>query len=312
MSYSLSNNLPKEISVVIPTLAGDSLIKTVESVCLSELGGMKLEVIIVVPEVKVDTLKRSLKNYNVTIIGVKKLGQVFQRSVGFKAASGDVVVQLDDDMLFEKNLLLDLTKKLISLGNGNLVAPLMKDGITGIIGQKAHPRTIKGFFKNIEDFLIFGLPFDRNIQGVFSVYSRARGIDPCVYVDDLIKVEWLPGGFVMGYKSELIIDDFYQIKGKAFAEDLIHSQIRNSHGLKHWLVRDLVTVHCAPLSQECRTIKQDLLLFISEMKKYIWVSNRLGGYKARIFFSVIAQSLIQVIRLLKNSKLAGGKSRSFK
>lgn len=300
MSYSLSNNLPKEISVVIPTLAGDSLIRTVESVCLSELDGMKLEVIIVVPEVKVDALKHSLKNYNVTIIGVKKPGQVFQRSVGFKAASGDVVVQLDDDMLFEKNLLLDLTKKLISLGNGNLVAPLMKDGITGIIGQKAHPRTIKGFLKNFEDFLIFGLPFDKNIQGVFSFYSRARGIDPCLYVDDLIKVDWLPGGFVMGYKSELIIDDFYQIKGKAFAEDLIHSQIRTSQGLKHWLAKDLVTIHCSPLNQEFKTTKQDLVLFISDMKRYIWVSNRLGGYKIRIFLAVTVQAIRQLIRSLKN------------
>jgi glycosyltransferase involved in cell wall biosynthesis len=303
MRYSLNKNLPNKISVVIPTLAGELLIKTVESVFLSKLDGMLLEVIIVAPVDKVDNLKSNLKNYNVTIIGVEKLGQVFQRSIGFKAALGDVVVQLDDDMLFEKNLLLNLTKNLILLGNGNLVAPLIKDELTGIIGQKTHPRTIKGFLKNLEDFLIFGLPFDRNIQGVFSVYSRARGIDPSLYADDRIEVGWLPGGFVMGYKSELIFDDFYQIKGKAFAEDLIHSQIRTSHGLKHWLLKNLVTVHLSPLHQDCRTIKQDLILFISEVKKYIWVSNRLGGYKPRIYFAVIIQSVSQVIKLLKNINL---------
>ena len=121
MNYNKKN----KVSVVIPTLGGKCLIKTINSLLKSSIS--PFEILICIPEEnKVTKLLKSQPN--VKIIETKKRGQVFQRSVGFLKAKCDYVLQLDDDEILDvdciKNLLETFYNQNTSLMS---VAPLILD-----------------------------------------------------------------------------------------------------------------------------------------------------------------------------------------
>lgn len=58
------------------------------------------------------------------------------------------------------------------------------------------------------------------------------GVDADIADMDGIDVEWLAGGCVMHRKENLVLDNYFPFKGKAFGEDVIHSIILRSKGIK--------------------------------------------------------------------------------
>lgn len=92
----------KLLSVVIATLGGGSLKKTIEHLNAGSV--VPFEILICIPmenSAKVDDLFFD----NVRVIKTACSGQVSQRSVGFKRSTGRFVLQLDDDMFVEKKCL---------------------------------------------------------------------------------------------------------------------------------------------------------------------------------------------------------------
>ena len=291
----------RKLSVVIPSLAGTNLANTVDCILSSSIEGFDVETIIVVPIGSESQAIELLNGRNVKIIGVTKSGQVFQRSTGFKAASGEIVLQLDDDMLFDNNLLKNLFQRLRSMGPGNVVAPLIKDQLTGFCVERSYPNRLKRTYKDLVDFFIFGLPWGDEKYGKYSPYCGARVVKVQNLLNDLNEVQWLPGGIVMGYRGELVLEDFYPLNGKAFAEDLIHSQIRKAQGLRHWIAKDLIATHCSLPAVNPKKNKDEVISLFHDLKKYACVSNKLGGGRLRIWISVAYQFFCGLLFLAKKN-----------
>ena len=57
------------------------------------------------------------------------------------------------------------------------------------------------------------------------------GVIPSDVTSNLVKVEWQPGGCVMHRRENLVLEDFYPYKGKAYCEDLIHSFLLRQAGV---------------------------------------------------------------------------------
>lgn len=279
----------RKISIVIPSIAGISLTSTVDCILSSNIEGFELEIIVVVPSRLESQAIGLLDGCDVKIIGANKSGQVFQRSIGFKMATGEIVLQLDDDMSFDKNLIRNLLQILINMGPGNVVAPLIKDQLSGLCGERIYTNGLIRTYKNLIDFLIYGLPWGKKKYGSYSFYCGARTVNVSNLINNLNEVQWLPGGIVMCFREDLVFEDFYPLKGKAFAEDLIHSQIRKANGLKHWIVKDLMTIHCSTYVAGKKNYKDEMSSLFHDLKKYVWISKRLGGSEPRIWIGVIYQ-----------------------
>ena len=91
--------MKKDFSLVIPTLYGTELEKTI--IQIHQGTCMPSEIIIVIPsefQKNIDELK---KYSNIIIFGVDFRGQVRQRIFGFEHASSDIVIQLDDDIFVD-------------------------------------------------------------------------------------------------------------------------------------------------------------------------------------------------------------------
>jgi len=81
--------------VVVATLGGESLLKTIE--CLNSSSVIPNKILICIPANYFYETK-DLHFNNIEIIQTQSKGQVFQRSEGFKKAMCEFVMQIDDDI----------------------------------------------------------------------------------------------------------------------------------------------------------------------------------------------------------------------
>lgn len=295
----------KRISIVIATLPNISIIRTLECINCSTFEDYEVEIIVVVPNDRLNFLEGIKSKYNLLIIGSIKYGQVYQRSLGFHAATGDYVLQLDDDIYVEFDTIINLTRDLNKLGSGNVVAPVMKDRVSGRVGDRLLNLSLKDILKNTIDYLVYGMPWGKAQQGVCTKYSHARGVDLSIVIENLVKVDWLPGGAVMCFKSDLVYDDFYPISGKALFEDLVHSKIRRERGIEHWVDASQIVMHDDMIvvysnNNFCNAFK----IFYSDLKKYYWSARILGGNLFRILIAIIYRLINflfhQLLKFIKN------------
>ncbi len=94
------------VSIVIPTLGYDHLQKCVHKINVSSF--LPKEVLIIVPKDnynKIKTYPTKYKNLKIRVLSSKKKNQIYQRIIGFKRSKTKFVIQLDDDVLIEKNCL---------------------------------------------------------------------------------------------------------------------------------------------------------------------------------------------------------------
>ena len=278
----------KEISFVIPSVGGFHLYNTINCIYLSNIS--KFEVIVVVPKNQLNSVTENLKDFPVVLIPTEINGQVYQRMIGFKNATGNLVIQLDDDILFNENLISELVIISNSFGPGNAFAPLLRDVPTGIIGENLKFDGLISFFVNLEDFFLYGFPWGKKKQGKFSLLNRCYGVNPSLISEPIFKVDWLPGGFVLNFKEDLILYNFYPFEGKAFSEDLFHSKIRNANGIKHYVIPSIVADHDYEKKKKFR----DKLSFYSKIqqlfhlfKHNFFISKALGASLFSNCFSVL-------------------------
>ena len=51
------------------------------------------------------------------------------------------------------------------------------------------------------------------------------------YNSKLLKTKWLPGGCILHKKENLVLNNYYEYKGKAYDEDLIHSFLLHNNSI---------------------------------------------------------------------------------
>lgn len=218
------------LSVVIPSLGNDCVNKTIKSLNSGTI--LPDEIIVSLPSYKhsqsiIDTFD------NVKIFSADQYGQVLQRIAGFKKAQYDYVLQLDDDITLDKrcieNLLYAIKKHELSA-----VSPYyMIDKRTSFHVSKKY-----GILWSLYYWIMNGSD-GYQIGGIaksginFGVNKENININININVNtSLVEVEWQPGGCVLHEKKSLIIDNYFPFSGKAYSEDLMHSFLLRSSGVR--------------------------------------------------------------------------------
>ena len=120
------------------------------------------------------------------------------------------------------------------------------------------------------------------------------GADPDYMVNDMLKSDWLPGGCVVHFKSDIIFDNYYPFSGKAYCEDLIHSFHLRKKNVELWVSKNASCFTEKPvlpkinyeLNNYYRSFKYFNSLVQNEtirMRFYIWLTFS----KIRSFFNSI-------------------------
>ncbi|MDK9701574.1 MAG: glycosyltransferase [Sulfuritalea sp.] len=206
------------LSVVIATLGGDSLQATIDA--LNRASVVPAEILVCIPEHEAPRVA-SVAGPNVRAVITPCRGQVAQRAAGFREAVGPLVMQMDDDMLVAPDCVERLVETLAACGPKVAIAPALVDLHSGRPVYRKPDRPV------LLQMLYYWLV---NASGGYEPGKINRAGDP-VGIDPgagpaeqrIHDVEWLPGGCVMHFRPNLVLDDFFPFAGKAFCEDLIHS-----------------------------------------------------------------------------------------
>jgi glycosyltransferase involved in cell wall biosynthesis len=208
------------LSIVIPTIGSGDLERCLEHIFSGSL--QPFEVFICIP-VDVSFSTPKLFSEQVTVVRCPERGQVSQRAEGLRRATGDLVLQMDDDIYIPRTALELAASHLLELGEGSVVGPRFKDTNTGKISESDH-RLIAGIRGAYLTY--FGrLPRGQARFGAFSSLTCSLGIST---------------RYSSGYRSELVLKNFYPFTGKAYCEDLLHSRERLKKGIKHFVVSEVV------------------------------------------------------------------------
>ena len=225
MKFRINTN----ISVVIPTLGDKHLIDTVYH--LNKSSVIPKEILICIPKENEVTQKLKLQK-NISVIETIKNGQVFQRYVGFIKTRYDYVLQLDDDEILDIKCIENLLKTFDEVNTELIsVAPIILDCETK---SSVYPLPKDTFLNSILYFVLNGSA--GYIGGVVTKAGTGIGVNTDRSNSKKIKnVEWLPGGCILHKKNNLILDNYFPFKGKAYNEDLIHSYLLKKNGNKLYI-----------------------------------------------------------------------------
>ena len=212
----------KNISVVIPTIGNRDLTPTLKSIEQSSV--IVKEIIISIPN-SFNLNENQYKSFkNIKIIKSKLKGQVAQRIEGFSVAQSDIVVQLDDDIILEKNCL-KLMLAFIKKNNKSAVSAHFFD----VENRKSIYDKFNPNKYNFLNYIMNGSKVDINgiiTRSGFETYPNFN----CD--KDVILSEWIPGGCVMHLKKNLVLSNFFPYNGKAYCEDLFHSIALKKNNIK--------------------------------------------------------------------------------
>lgn len=212
------------LSVVIPTLGGDSLEGTIEQLNLGSV--VPAEILICIPAAEASRADR-LRFPNVRVVATACRGQVAQRAVGFQQARHEFVLQLDDDISVRPECLWHLINCAPECEDV-AVGPKLFDSKTGLYHSFMTPTPENTWF---ERFLFWIVNGSRGYEaGRIGRAGISMGIPE--QPGDWKDVGWLPGGCVLHRRRNLVLFDFYPFKGKAFAEDLFHSVLLKRKGVR--------------------------------------------------------------------------------
>ncbi len=219
------------LSIIIATLGGKSIESTIQSL----LNSTKIadEILICIPSGYEHNVSH-LQNELVKIIVTEKKGQVTQRTIGFLKARYDFVLQLDDDIILEKDAIGSLIEMLIQLGPGNVVGPVYYDPLSQNCIHKVMTG-FPGFIKNCFDCTFCAAPWGISKMGKVTSIGINYGVDDFYCTTNPVKVEWLAGGCVLSYHKDLILHAYFPFEGKAYCEDIYHSYYRSKANIHSWI-----------------------------------------------------------------------------
>jgi glycosyltransferase involved in cell wall biosynthesis len=216
-----------DVSVVIPTLGGESLYETIDS--LNNGSVAPAEILVCIPAGYAYKATELPSNVKVLICPIK--GQVAQRRYGFINAVSNYVMQLDDDI----HLGIDCLKKLLEIisncDDNVAISPLLFNKKNKTIAYTSHKKL------SLKNRIYYWLVNGSIGYQPGAVMLSGFALGPVVeYVGgsnaNCISVNWLPGGCVMHRKNNLVLDDYYPFQGKAYCEDIIHSYLMKKKTIK--------------------------------------------------------------------------------
>ena len=221
-----------KLSVVIPTLGGIELEDTVEALQNSSIRPM--EILICIPNSSELLAEIDLSD-NIEIIRTKKKGQVYQRMIGFLAVKGELVLQIDDDIILVKDAIKRLVYCLDSLSGKAAISPnLLKQGTD----QSAFSRNSNTISRRFSDWVLNGRSGYK--PGVLSLSGVGFDLDFKDNTQANTESEWIAGTCILHQSQNLITQDFFPFSGKAYSEDVIHSILLKQNGVKLYVCNNAI------------------------------------------------------------------------
>jgi len=257
-----------DLSIVIPTLGECELEKSINSIISGKY--LPKEILLVIPIDYIGRLKSFYFNINlIKIIKTNLKGQVLQRIEGFKLAKSNFVMQLDSDIIIDNNSLYELFKLKKKYPHKTAIAPLMTP-IT--INYKKKNFLINKFW----NYLISGN--FKMLPGKITNIGYNTWFHENDLINEIYKVDWLPGGCIIFNKKDLILNNFYPFSGKAYCEDVIHSIVLKEKGVNLFLIAKIKVNNIGAFNE-----KRNLSSFIREFKVRKYILNKLSGSKIKFY-----------------------------
>ncbi len=217
-------NMESKVTVVIPTLGGICLEETIK--ILNSGTYLADEILVCIPNENAYKVPSFIFD-NIKIVKTKFRGQVAQRAFGFKIAKNDLVLQLDDDIHLEKNCLENLVNFILEYP-GSSVGPKLVDRLSGRYHSYLYnDNNNMTHFEKIPFYILNG--FDGCIPGKLSKAGIYMGLPE--KPEKYLFTEWLPGGCILHKKENLVLDNYYPFSGKAYWEDIFHSDLLREKGI---------------------------------------------------------------------------------
>ena len=270
------------VSVVIATLGGRQLIETIDA--LNSGSVTPEEILVCVPESQEVDLGY-LSATNVRVVRTSERGQVVQRAMGFNQVKCNLVLQLDDDIIMEKDALLKLIE-CIQQSSSYAIGPKLIDLKTGIYQSYLIPKSNRHtLYERLQYYIINGS------KGFQPGGIAKAGV--CMGVPDDMKdwsgLDWLPGGCMLHHKENLVLYNFYPFTGKAYAEDLFHSICLRK--------KNIVLVRCGKAKCYLNNVfapRIGAVRFFEEQKRSVRalkkVVKQINGSYARLYIFILIQS----------------------
>jgi GT2 family glycosyltransferase len=275
--------LKKDFSLVIPTLYGteleETLIQIHQGTCIPS------EIIIVIPSEFQKNIYGLKKYSNVIILGVDFRGQVRQRIFGFKHASCDIVIQLDDDIFVDPNCFEKLIETIQNSKDKIVAAPLFKFNDSK---SSCYNNDSKWYLLNR---IIHGKNFLKS--GKITASGLNMGIFHNEVDKRLFESDWVPGGCLAHKKCNLILENYYPFDGKAYFEDVYHSVLLRNKSVKLFVDNKAI---CLIEPYEKTNFKSNLeeFLFFKKYRKHL--IRLLNGNS----FHLNLECFLQIILYVKN------------
>ena len=213
-------NWDQSVTVVIATLGESTLLQTIESLSVSSVRPHKI--LICIPNDKIANLPNLTKFSDlVEIVSTKEKGQVIQRAIGFRKSQTKYTLQLDSDVVLVKDCLENLIKCIEKYPNSS-IGPVIYNEMTR--ERLSYLTTASKNLTSLDKKILFYVANGSSgfIPGTISKCGENFGTIES-HTDNYC--EWLPGGCVLHNTTNLVLDDFYPFKGKAYSEDLLHSYL---------------------------------------------------------------------------------------
>lgn len=209
------------VSVVIPTLAGAQVGKTLQALWEGTL--LPSEVLLCVPQAFTGKAEQ-FSGERIRVVSCPEMGQVRQRAYGFQFVKSNYVLQLDDDIQLDHNCLAQLVMALEELGPRAAVAPRFFLRESGQYAYQLPDQTWRSRF---------WIWLANGSSGFQSGAISSSGINlaPIDAADSILPVGWIPGGCALHRRANLITENYYPFSGKAYAEDVYHSQALAERGV---------------------------------------------------------------------------------
>jgi glycosyltransferase involved in cell wall biosynthesis len=275
-----------DVSIVIATLGGKSLIKTLSLINNGTL--LPKEILICSPTQNTEINVPWEKYQNVKFLHTKKMGQVAQRVEGLICSTTKIVIQMDDDIFVEKNTIERLVTLLQRYGPGHAISPIYCDEKSKNLFI-TYKKDILGFLKNIIDFVIFGSKWGTLKMGTISKSGVPFYFDFNFLNANVVSSDWLPGGMVICYRENLIFEDYFPFDGKAYFEDVIHSIYWKKNRIKLIVCNETVST---PLNSNKATLKQ----IYSEHQIKMYINTILNKNNFYCYTSTFYSALVSIVR----------------
>ena len=297
-----SNN---SLTIVIPTVGRLSLVETLN--CINKSSILPEKVLVVVPKEYADSIDKMNLQYNwLKIIRTDFKGQVRQRIHGFSLSKTKYTIQLDDDCFIQKHCIKNLLIKAESLDDNFCIGPIFIDKGSNL----DYFRLVKGnrlltspnnMLRKLFNKFLHGRK--RFSSGIITQSGMIIHPNRFESPSDLYKVEWLCGGMILHQTKNLIKENYYPFSGKAYCEDLMHSELIKRKNVEIYISQDSFVTHDYEQVQTNRDSRliYSLVDLINEQFSWFRAMKYFMRLTGRPIIRLYLMNIFNILRLIKDA-----------